>query len=74
VYVDGSLSEQISMTHTEREFQLTLFKSCGFTGRTDKLPWVGLKEGRGHRGQDVARSRRDRKTDNRKEVEGHCGR
>jgi hypothetical protein len=48
--------------------------SCGWTGITDKLPWVGLKEWRGHRGQDVARSRHDRKTDKRKEVEGHSGR
>jgi len=51
-----------------------MYKRCVWTGRTVKLPWVGLKEGRGHGGQDVARSRRDRKTDNRKEVEGHCGR
>jgi hypothetical protein len=53
---------------------MNTYKRCGWTDRTDKLPWVGLKEGRGHRGQDVARSRRDRKTDIRKEVEGHCGR
>ena len=49
-------------------------KRCGWACRTYQLPWVGLKEGRGQRGQDVARSRLDRKTDNRKEVEGHCGR
>ena len=51
-----------------------MYERYGWTGTIDKLPWVGLKEGRGHRGQDVARSQRDRKTDNKKEVEGHCDR